>query len=388
MCGLIRQDRHRRAIPVAAAPDPMLARSPYHMPGAGYKTARTKEQYAMKTIRANAKERMTGFCRVCPVCNGRACAGEVPGMGGIGTGAAFRANLTSLAAFRLNMRLLHDVENPDPSTTILGLPLAMPVLAAPIGGVSFNMGGQVSEEDYIAAKLKGCQSNGIIGCTGDGVPPFIHEAGFAAITALGGHGIPFIKPWADAELDQKLEKALATGATIVGMDIDAAGLVTLKLMGRPVTPKPPEQIGALMARTPAQFILKGIMTVDQARLAVDVGAAAIVVSNHGGRVLDHTPGAAEVLPEIADAVKGQITILADGGIRSGADVLKMLALGADAVMIGRPFSVATVGGLEEGVTTYIEQIRNELVSAMVLTGCRDLASVDRHILRPGGSPTA
>ena len=130
------------------------------------------------------------------------------------------------------------------------------------------------------------------------------------------------------------------------------------------------------------------MTVDQARLAVEVGAAAIVVSNHGGRVLDHTPGAAEGLPEITDAVKGQITILADGGIRSGADVLKMLALGADAVMIGRPFSVATVGGLEEGVTKYIDQIRNELVSAMVLTGCRDLASVGRHILRPDGPVSA
>jgi hypothetical protein len=96
----------------------------------------------MKTARANAKERMAGFCRIFPFCNGRACAGEVPGMGGIGTGSAFRANLTSLAAWRLNMRLLHDIENPDPSTTILGLPLAMPVLAAPIGGVAFNMGGR------------------------------------------------------------------------------------------------------------------------------------------------------------------------------------------------------------------------------------------------------
>ncbi|MDJ0888106.1 MAG: alpha-hydroxy-acid oxidizing protein [Desulfobacterales bacterium] len=336
----------------------------------------------MKTIRTTARERMAGFCRVCPVCDGRACAGQVPGMGGLGTGSGFRANLAALAEWRLNMRVLHEASEPDPATRVLDIDLAMPVMAAPIGGVAFNMGGAVSEEDYIASKLKACQAGGIIGCTGDGVPTFIHEAGFAAIAELGGHGIPFIKPWEDAELDTKLDKALATGTRVVGMDVDAAGLVTLRQMGRPVSPKSPDQIREIIARTPARFILKGIMTADQARLAVDAGAAAIVVSNHGGRVLDHTPGAAEVLPEIADAVSGQVTVLADGGIRSGADVLKMVALGADAVMIGRPFSVATVGGLEDGVRTYIDQIRTELISAMVLTGCRDLAAVGRHVLRP------
>jgi isopentenyl diphosphate isomerase/L-lactate dehydrogenase-like FMN-dependent dehydrogenase len=325
---------------------------------------------------------MKGYCRVCPVCDGVACAGEVPGMGGLGTGAAFRANLASLAALRLNMRLLHDADSPDPTTTFLGQALDLPVMAAPIGGVSFNMGGAISEDDYILAKLKGCREQGIMGCTGDGVPPFIHEAGFAAIRAVEGKGIPFIKPWEDEALFRKLGQAVATGAPLVGMDIDAAGLVTLRQMGHPVSPKSPAKMKAIIESVPVPFILKGIMTADQARLAVDVGAAAIVVSNHGGRVLDHAPGAAEVLPEIAAAVRGQIGILADGGIRSGGDVLKMIALGADAVLIGRPFSVATVGGGLEGVTAYIDQIKNEFVSAMVLTGCRDIGSIDRDILRP------
>lgn len=336
----------------------------------------------MPTFRTAAKEKMKGYCRVCPVCNGVACAGEVPGMGGIGTGAAFRANLDALAGWRLNMRLLHEVTAPDTAVNLLGHPLAMPVLAAPIGGVAFNMGGAVSEDDYILAKLKACRDRDIMGCTGDGVPPFIHEAAFAAIRAVDGNGIPFIKPWEEAELFTKLEQAEATGAPFIGMDIDAAGLVTLRKMGRPVSPKSPAQLRAIAARVQAPFILKGIMTPDQARLAVDAGARAIVVSNHGGRVLDHAPGAAEVLPEIAAAVGGQITILADGGIRSGVDVLKMIALGADAVMIGRPFSVAAVGGLEEGVGAYIDRIKSELVSAMVLTGCPDMASVGRDILRP------
>lgn len=336
----------------------------------------------METIRAKAKELMAGYCRVCPVCNGRVCSGEVPGMGGIGSGAAFRANLDALAAYRFNMRLIHDAVSPDPGIELLGKPLSMPVLAAPIGGVSFNMGGKISEEDYIFSKLQGCHEKGIMGCTGDGVPPFIHESGFAAIRSVSGNGIPFIKPWEDQELFEKIDKALETGTDIIGMDIDAAGLITLKLMGRPVSPKPLEKLKDIIRKVPARFVLKGIMTVDQAKLAVDAGAAAIVVSNHGGRVLDHTPGSAEVLPDIADAVKGQITILADGGVRTGGDVLKLIALGADVVMIGRPFSVAAVGGLKEGIMTYIDQIRSELLSAMILTGCSRIADANRKILRP------
>jgi isopentenyl diphosphate isomerase/L-lactate dehydrogenase-like FMN-dependent dehydrogenase len=334
----------------------------------------------MQEIRQKARERMKGFCRVCPICDGRACAGEVPGMGGLGTGAAFQANVKALAAWRFNMRLIHDAAEPDTRTELLGRPLSMPVLAAPIGGVSFNMGGKVSEADYVQAVLAGCHAEGLLGCSGDGIPPFIHETGFSVIRQLGGAGIPFVKPWEDAELFEKLEKAADTGATIVGMDIDAAGLLTLKLMGRPVSPKSPAKLARIIERTPLKFILKGIMTPDDARLAVDVGADAIVVSNHGGRVLDHTPGVAEVLADVAGAVRGQIAVLADGGVRSGADVLKMLALGADVVMIGRPFSVAAMGGLQEGVQAYIAKIRSELCQAMVLTGCATLAAVDRSIL--------
>ncbi len=335
----------------------------------------------MKEIREHARELMKGYCRVCPVCDGRACVGEVPGMGSLGTGASFRANLESLAAQRLNMRLIHGVTTPDTSVTLLGKRLEFPVLAAPIGGVSFNMGGKIPEREYIDAVLKGCLKAGVLGCTGDGVPDFIHESGLAAISELGGAGIPFIKPWEDEELERKLEKATASGAPIVGIDVDAAGLVTLRKMGRPVSPKPAARLREIIEGTPARFILKGIMTADDVRRAVDAGAAGIVVSNHGGRVLDHTPGAAELLPEIAAAVGGEIAILADGGVRSGVDVLKMLALGADAVMIGRPVSIAAIGGLTEGVFSYLDTIRTELVQGMVLTGSTDINSIGAHILR-------
>lgn len=334
----------------------------------------------MKEVRATARELMKGFCRVCPVCDGRVCAGEVPGMGGLGTGASFRANVQALADVRLNMRLLHDTAHPELGVSLLGRDLALPVLAAPIGGVSFNMGGKRGEADYVSAVLGGCRARGTLGCTGDGVPSFIIESGLAAIRELDGDGIPFIKPWEDAELYDKLGKAAEAGARIVGMDVDAAGLVTLAKMGRPVGPKSPAKLRDIIDRFPMQFIIKGVMTPDEARKARDAGAAGIVVSNHGGRVLDFTPGVAQVLPKVAAAVKGEIAVLADGGVRSGVDVLKMLALGADAVLIGRPFSIAAMGGLQDGVTAYLDQLAGELRSAMVLTGTAEASRVDPEII--------
>ncbi len=334
----------------------------------------------MKEIRDNAKKMMGTFCKVCPICNGRSCTGQVPGMGGLGSGSSFTNNIESLAKIKFNMRLIHDVTEPDTSVLVLGKKLALPLLAAPIGGVSFNMGGAVSEEEYIQAIIHGCKAKNIIGCSGDGVPDFIHQAGFEAIKSADGHGIPFIKPWEDEELFKKIEAAKATGTDTIGMDIDAAGLITLRKMGRPVSPKSLEKLSEIIRRAGMKFILKGVMTPDEAELAVQAGADAIVVSNHGGRVLDHAPGAADVLADIADRVKGKITILADGGIRSGGDVLKMLALGADAVMIGRPFSVAAVGGLQPGVETYIDTLMSELKQTMVLTGTSTASAVDRRIL--------
>lgn len=337
----------------------------------------------MKEIRDNARKLMEKHCRVCPICNGRACAGEVPGMGGLGSGSSFMHNISALADIKFNMRLIHDVTDPDTTVSILGKTLALPVLAAPIGGVSFNMGGAISEEAYIEAVISGCKAKAIIGCTGDGVPEFIHKSGYAAIKAAAGHGIPFIKPWEDEELEAKMELARATGADILGMDIDAAGLITLRRMGRPVSPKPLDKLSSIIKKCGMKFILKGVMTPADAELAVTAGADAIVVSNHGGRVLDHTPGTASVLAGIAAQVKGRITILADGGVRSGGDILKMLALGADAVMIGRPFSVAAVGGLQAGVEKYIDTLQGELKQSMVLTGTRSAAAVDPTILFAG-----
>ncbi len=271
----------------------------------------------MKEIRENARKLMKGFCRVCPVCDGRSCRGEVPGMGGLGTGSAFTINLEKLAAVRLNMRLIHSISDPDPSTTFFGTRFALPIFAAPIGGVSFNMGGKISEEEYINAVISGCKARNIMGCTGDGVPEFIHLTGFNAIKESGGHGVPFIKPWEDRELYEKLDAAKQTGAHVVGMDIDAAGLITLRKMGRPVSPKPLEKLTEIVKKSGLRFILKGIMTPDEALMAIDAGVDGIVVSNHGGRVFDCTPATVQVLPDIAAVTREKTTLLVDGALLSG-----------------------------------------------------------------------
>jgi len=185
----------------------------------------------MQEIYETAKVLMKGYCRVCKECNGNACVGEVPGMGGLGTASSFKANINALKKINFNMRLVHDVVEPDTAVSLLGKEFSLPVLAAPIGGVSFNMGDGISEEAYIKSIIFGCREKGIIGCTGDGVPAFIHETGLSVIKEAGGHGISFIKPWEDKELFEKLDKVKESGAGIVGMDIDAAGLITLKNCG-------------------------------------------------------------------------------------------------------------------------------------------------------------
>lgn len=333
-----------------------------------------------KNILKEARENLNKSCRVCPVCNGVACAGEVPGMGGKGTGDAFKANIEALAAYKLNMRTIHDAKDPDTSIELFGMKMDIPVFAAPVSGTTLNMGGKYSEQEYISWVIGGCLDGGIYPMVGDTAVDSFLTTNLSELKKQGGKGIAVIKPWENSNVIEKIKLAEDAGAYAVGMDIDACGLITLALHGKPVMPKTVEEIKEIVNATKLPFILKGIMTADEAKLAVEAGVDAIVVSNHGGRVLDQTPGVADVLPEIAAEVKGKVIILADGGVRSGVDVLKMIALGADAVLIGRPFVTASFGGEREGVKSYIDYLKGELKSAMVLTGCKSVQNIDNRII--------
>lgn len=114
------------------------------------------------------------------------------------------------------------------------------------------------------------------------------------------------------------------------------------------------------------------MDPDEADKCVDMGVAGIIVSNHGGRILDHSRSTVSALPGIVNAVNGRVPVLVDGGVRSGFDMLKMMALGADAVLIGRPFTTNAMGDLKNGVGEYIEKIKYQFVQSMLLSGCSNL----------------
>jgi len=297
-------------------------------------------------------------------------------MGGVGTGSSFIANVEALAAVRLNMRVIHDASEPDISVELFGHRLSMPILAAPVAGAS----DAISEEELALAMVGGSAAAGTVGLTGDGPHPIHFQAGLEAVIAHRGRGIPIVKPRPAEEVLHRVRQAEEAGAWAVGVDVDAAGILNMVRAGQPVGPKSAREWAEIIAATDLPFILKGIMTVEDAEASVEAGAAAIVVSNHGGRVLDHTPGTAEVLPEIAKAVRGDVSVLVDGGVRSGVDVLKMLALGADAVLVGRPLAIAAVGGGTEGVATVLNQYADQLRSAMILTGCASLDEIDKSIL--------
>jgi 4-hydroxymandelate oxidase len=331
------------------------------------------------TVRQTAREKLGKVCRVCPVCNGIVCAGEVPGMGGRGTGRSFRNNVEALAGYRINMRTVHGVTEPRLSCRILGLDLALPVIAAPISGVD-NMNFVLEEEEYSCAVVQGCQQAGTIAMTGDGPAPEEFDCAIKAIHTVGGYGIPVIKPRKSDAIIEMAKRAADAGAPAFGVDIDAAAFPSMLHAGYCVNPKTVDELAKIKKMTPIPFIVKGIMTPEDAAACCSAGVDAIVVSNHGGRVLDHVPGTAEVMADIWAAVGGKITILVDGGIRSGVDVLKMLALGADAVLIGRPITVAAVGGQAQGVALALAKLADGLRTAMLLTGTADVADVSPDVI--------
>ncbi|MGN9163765.1 alpha-hydroxy-acid oxidizing protein [Tissierellaceae bacterium HCP3S3_D8] len=334
----------------------------------------------MKEIRDLARKRMKGFCRVCPICNGIACAGEVPGMGGSITGSSFKSNVEDLKKVKLRLKTIHDVENPNIRFDFFKEDLDAPIISAPITGCEYNMGEALTEEEYIDSVVNGSLAAGSIAMIGDGAYPELYLSGLKALNGVDGKGVAILKPKKNEVVIESLKKAEETNVIAAGMDIDGAGLITMALKGSPVGPKTVDDLKEIISSTELPFILKGIMTREEALLALEVGAKAIVVSNHGGRVLDHTQSTAKALTEIAEAVKGKMMILVDGGIRSGIDVFKMIALGADAVLIGRPVIFGAFGGYREGVSMIIEDMKRELIQAMILTGAKDLTSIDRSMI--------
>lgn len=315
-----------------------------------------------------ARAGMDGFCLACPVCNGLTCRAKIPGPGAKGSGEVFHRNWRKLQELTINMNTIYSARKVDSSVELFGRRFDFPFFAAPIGAMKTHYGKLHDDISYNRELVPGCARGGIAAFTGDGVDPMVFKSALAYIKEQGGLGIPTIKPWDLAFAKEKLRLAEECGAIAVAMDVDASGLMLFKNASPSVSPKSGEQLAELAAATKLPFLVKGIMTPGAARTAVEAGAYGIVVSNHGGRVLDCTPATVEVLPGIVKAVGGRAKVFVDGGIRTGLDVFKVLALGADAALIGRPFVTAVYGGGAQGAELYARRVGTELLETMEMTG--------------------
>ena len=331
-------------------------------------------------ILANARTCMGTLCKSCPVCNGAACKNSIPGPGAKGSGTGAMRNYQKWQELSVNMDTICENKPVDTSFSLFGQDFALPVFAAPIGAMKMHYGDKYDDAEYNDILVSACAEAGIAAFTGDGLNAAVVQAAAAAIGKSGGKGVPTIKPWNLELIREKFEMVAAGNPFAIAMDIDAAGLPFLKNMTPPAGSKTVAELKEISAMAGRPFILKGIMTVDGAKKALEAGASGIVVSNHGGRVLDQCPSTAEVLPAIADAVGGQMTILVDGGIRSGIDVFKALALGADAVLIGRPFVNMVYGGGAEGVQVFVDKLKAELSDTMAMCGAHSLKDIKRSML--------
>ena len=331
-------------------------------------------------VLANARTCMGPYCKSCPTCNGLACKNQVPGPGAKGIGTGFIRNYQKWQELCVNMDTICENKPVDTSFELFGQKVDIPVFAAPVGAMTLHYGDKYNDLQYNDILVSACAEAGIAAFTGDGTNPAVMEAAAEALKKAGGCGVPTIKPWNMETIQEKLALVKAADPFAIAMDIDAAGLPFQKNLTPPAGSKTVDELKQVVELAEKPFILKGIMTVSGAKKALEAGAKAIVVSNHGGRVLDQCPATAEVLPAIADAVGGRMTILVDGGIRTGMDVFKALALGADAVLIGRPFVNMVYGGGAEGVKVYVEKLKAELADTMAMCGAHSLSDINRSMI--------
>jgi isopentenyl diphosphate isomerase/L-lactate dehydrogenase-like FMN-dependent dehydrogenase len=308
-------------------------------------------------------------------------------------------NVEAWGRWQLRPRVLVDVAHPSTETTVLGQTVALPVLVAP---VAFQ---RVAHPDGEPGMARAVAAAGTIMCLSTLATATWNEIaeagarrwfqlyvprdeGLAAELMAGArdHGFGALVLTVDTPVLGRRERDLRTGFTIghiLGLEGFAGTTLTpfsaFEAMSSEITWAHVERF-ASTADLP--IVLKGILTAEDARLACESGASAIVVSNHGGRQLDGVAATADALPEVVEAVDGRLEVLVDGGIRRGTDVVKALALGARAVLAGRaPLWGLAVDG-EQGAARVLELLQVEIGLALQLAGCRTPADVTRgHVGR-------
>lgn len=326
--------------------------------------------------------------------------------GGAGDEWTLRENVAAFARHPLRPRVLCDLRGGGTGITLFGTDLAAPILLAPVAFQRLvNPDGELA-----TAMAAGALNTAMVVST----QASVRLEDIAAHASAPLWFQLYIQPDRAFTADL-VHRAEAAGYRALVVTVDApvngmrnreqrAGFALPPDVG-PVNlagmrPAPPAPAGALLFGTPLldlaptwadlewlrgltrlPIILKGITDPDDARRTAAAGMDGVIVSNHGGRTLDGMPAGIDMLPPVVDAVGGAIPVLMDGGIRRGADVLRALALGARAVLIGRPYIFALAAAGAPGVAHVIRILRAELELAMALTGCRDIAAIDSRVLR-------
>ena len=301
--------------------------------------------------------------------------------GGAGNEWTLQENLRAFERWVIRPRVLRGIAERDLSTEVLGVPLSLPVIIAPWGYQRL-----VHDDGELATVRAASQAGTLI------VVPNSAERSLEAIAATTNAS----KWWQlyvfeDRAYTERLLRRVADagyGAVVFTVDLPVGGTrdrdrwnefqipVDLWPAGGDYDPAISwDDVGWIKEVTGLPVIVKGILTPEDAHLAVDAGADGIVVSKHGGRQLDGAQAAITVLPEVVEIVAGRIPVLMDGGVRRGGDVLKAIALGAVAVLIGRPTAWGLAVDGDEGVFRVLEIFREELDTAFALSGCRTVSDI-------------
>jgi isopentenyl diphosphate isomerase/L-lactate dehydrogenase-like FMN-dependent dehydrogenase len=316
--------------------------------------------------------------------------------GGAETETTLRRNRRGMSHWVFRPRVLRDVSEIDVSTTFMGMPLALPVMTAPMGSLCLVH----PEGDVAMARATGRMGTIHWMSTMTASPP---EDVAAATTGPLIFQLYFRGDNAWAE--RTFRRVEACGFKALALTVDSASYGRRErdierridfrshAHGLEVADSRTRQASLtwkdvewLQQATPLPLILKGIETAEDARLAVEHGVKVIYVSNHGGRQIDHAPATIESLPEIVEAVAGRAEVVVDGGFQRGTDVLKAIALGARAVLIGKAAAWGLAAAGEEGVTRTLELLALELRIAMANTGQTRLADVGPDLVRRACHP--
>jgi isopentenyl diphosphate isomerase/L-lactate dehydrogenase-like FMN-dependent dehydrogenase len=307
--------------------------------------------------------------------------------GGAGDETTLRENRSALERWKLQPRVLVDVTAVDASTTVLGTRVAAPILIAPVAlqklahpeGEAATARAAASAGTIMILSTSATLRPGPVAEAAPGAPRWFQVYVFrdravtqALIDEACEHGYSALVLTADVPILGRREGAVRSGFHIPE-EFEVAGDIF-----DDIDPSVSWRDVEWLAGHGLPVVLKGVLTTEDARLGVEHGAAAVVVSNHGGRQLDGVPASIDALSRVVEAVAGRAEVLLDSGIRRGVDVLRACALGAQAVLVGRPVVYALAVRGEEGVVHVLQLLREEVELGLRLLGCTSVAEVSRE----------